>query len=460
MDAIADSFVCYISELPDELLVAISSQLYVERGFLADKEAEEKRHRENTVVVRSLHALALSCRKFNAVATPLLYQCIIRSPRRCFVPLLFRTILNNPQLGLHVRYIEFATFHYTEPELRLSDSLAKSDYCKYNERLKEAQWLAPDPESSEELLNNDIDTLSADSARLRVRDLLRLNQFSALSVLLSITENLQDAALPDSHAIVITLAFKRFTHPGKLRRLWLRCVPSSSRGPCSLRMMESNAKELRGHLAHYLRRMYLREPLWLEFEPPPAMRTISLTVQDTDSGYLDDHLRGCASLERLSWCWEWTDQFIPRHAVELPALHKSLRQVRKSLTHLTIDTSESAWRVDINRIIPALGSLREFTALTHLDVAGLVLWGDDDTLEPPPLSSLLPESLETLIINTEWDDDIEDALQQLSVDCAASLPNLKKVDCTWRPAPGFAARYLKDTFHLIGVDLVLDTEDA
>ena len=465
MEAATDASTCFIGELPDELLTAIVLQLRVQRGFLADEEAEEQRRCKNAVTVRSLHALTLSCRKFNAIATALLFQCIIWTQRRLFVPLLFRTLLNNPKLGQHVQYIEFAVF--SGMELNMSKNLTKSDYCEYKERLTNAQWLVPTPEPTKDLLfgNDDITsgqdcTRLLNPTRLRVRKQLVLTCSYVFAVLLSITENLQDAALPDCHTVLTTLAFKRFIHPSKFRRLWLKNHGLSFGEAYELRVMISNNKESHGCLAHYLRRSYLPDSMWLEFGPPPAMKEIYLVIQNASFRCLDDHLKDCASLDRFSYRWQWTDQFVPKNAFNLPALQKSLQLVQQTLTYLTIDTSQSAWRVDMDRITPALGSLREFKALTYLSVAGLVLWGDDDTLELLPLSALLPESLETLIVKTEWDDDVEDALHQLSIDCAISLPNLRKVECTWRPAPGFVADYLIDACRLAGVDLVLDIEDA
>ncbi|KAJ8110211.1 hypothetical protein OPT61_g6885 [Boeremia exigua] len=285
----------------------------------------------------------------------------------------------------------------------------------------------------------------------------------ALSVLLSVTNNLQDAALPDSPTVLKALAFANFDYVHRLRRLWLKNCASSieqeHRG-YTLRVFVSDSAGNFGHLVHYLRRFCFFKSTWHQLASPPVMTEIALTVQDVESAHLDYHLEDCGPLERFSCQWQWTDQFIPRNLVHLPSLHSSLQRVRKTLTHLTIDTSESASRVDIDLDIPALGSLRKFEALVYLNVAGLVLWGDDDITELVSLSLLLPESLETLIIKNEWDDDVEDALHQLSIDCAASMPKLKTVECTWRPAPRYIAHYLIEAFRAVAVELALELEDA
>jgi hypothetical protein len=469
MWAAANASLCFVGELPDELLLAIISQLRVERGYLIDKGAEEQRCCNNTVLVRSLHALTLSCRKFNALTTPLLYQCIIPVQRQLYMPVLLKTLFNKPVLAQHIQYIEFATFEY--PAMNDIMPLTQSNINKYHESIVSTCWLVPAPATTSDILDIGKIVTSADQGLPTASDLVYSKLYSAMQclwkftylsafvVLLSIADNIQDIAMPDSVDALWILAFRKWNQPGVFRRLWLR-GSSASLESHPLRTMFSGAKERSGHLSQYLRSFLLPESMCFEFGPPAAMKLLSLTIHDANCESLDEYLRGCASLECFSLRWQWTDKFLPRFAVDLPALHRSLQRVQKTLTCLTIDTSESAWRVDFDQVIPALGSLRGFKAITCLNVAGLVLWGDDDTSEPPPLSALLPGSLESLVIKTEWDDHVEDALHQLSIDCAVCLPRLKRVECNWRPAPGFVADFLIDAYQSAGVELVLDIEDA
>ncbi len=435
---------CPIGELPDELLVAIAAQLHIERGFLADEEAEHQRCCENALAVRSLHAMAISCRKLNAVANPLLYRCVVQTQRELFVPLLLRTLFGSPKLGRHVRYIEFATLDDIKLELLDQVSL---DYVK--KKLPRAPRRIRSSRSTVNSLSRVIRTV--------------FDAEHTLSFLLSTMDNLQYAALPDSRAVLKALAFTHIARAQKLRHLWLRqdlSMYGEEYREYALRVFVSNTRDCSEHLVRYLHRFCFPMAVLVKPKPSPTMTEISLTVQDVNFVQLDDHLKDCASLERFSCRWQWTDKFIPRNPIYLPALRNSLLQVCKTLTHLTIDTSDSASQVDMDASIPALGSLRAFKALIYLNVAGLVLWGDDDIAEPVSLSLILPESLETLIIKSEWDDDVEDALHQLSIDCTSSLPSLKEVECRWRPAPRYIAGYLIDTFCMIGVALALDIEDA
>lgn len=465
----ANAGVCFLGELPDELLLDIASQLRVERGYLVDKEDEDRRRRDNTIIVRSLYALTLSCQKFNALATPLLYQCIIAAERPQDMPLLLRTLFGKPELAQYIQYVEFTTFDCSSCFAGLP--CPRADVDKYLDCMAATTWLDPLPATTLDILGkgnntawriqNSVAACSKVYASLHsaMQCMWTFRYDSAFAVLLSFVDNVQDVAVPYSVNALSMMAFREWNRPGVFRRLWLK-DPRTSAEQHSISTIISKPMLQNGHLAHYIRSLILSESMCLEFEPPAAMKLLSLTVHDASSDSLDQYLRGCDSLESFSLRWQWTNQFFPRFAVDLPALRKSLQRVQRTLTCLTIDTSESAWRVDVDQVIPALGSLREFKSLTYLDVAGLVLWGDDDTSEPPPLSELLPVSLQTLTIKTEWDDDVEDALNQLSLDCALSLPSLKRVECNWRPAPRFEAEYLMNACQSAGVDLILDVEDS
>lgn len=455
METAVHTSTCFIGELPDELLVNIVVHLHIERGFLAQQGAEEQRGWRNAVIVRSLHALTLSCRKFNAIASSFLYQNIIRSSKELFMPLFFRTLLRRPSLSRHIRYFESE---------KLDDrdiGYFKSDHHHYLERSARVQWpgLQAIPDSQLDAIygsnaTHPVGALEPHNAR-RHRS-VAASSSKALMVLLSMMENLEDAALPDSRTILCALTFTT----GRLRQLWLTTGDLSRlRQQYAVRFISAEAEDGRRHLSQYLRRFCILKTDWLELDPPPVLKEISLTVFDVDSVDIDDHLEDCASLKRFSCRWQWTDSFVPQRTVNLPMLRRSLQHICKTLTHLTIDTSESASLVDLDQSIPAFGSLRDYEVLKYLDVAGLVLWGDDDFSELVPLSSILPCSLETLKIKVEWDDDVEDALHELSFDCAACLPNLKRIECNSRPAPRSVAEYLIKAFHMADVDLILVLED-
>jgi hypothetical protein len=466
---------CFISELPDELLVAIASQLQVERGYLPDTTAEEDRCSDNTIIVGSLHALTLCCRKLNAIATPFLYQCIFRAER--FMALLLSTLLHNPHLGRYIQYIEITT-----PEApinsdkahiatrKLLKDLDQPTRDKYLEYTKAASWIVPKYESLADATARidqdssvyDISGVSEPILRGLQRK-VRLKGQESLVVLLSLAENLQDFAVGSDDTDI--LALRKYVNPYALRRIWIRSAYLHGYSDYMLRYMCLDSKDPSGSLAHYIFSLLVSRTTAMETGqrqpalPSSALEEVSFTAHDILNYFIDKHLSGCTSLKVFKCRWKWTDKFVPTYPVDLPYIHHSLSRFQSSLTRLTIDTTESAWQVSLDTYIPALGSLRDFKVLAYVDVAALVLWGDGDFWEQKSLSELLPESLEHLVLKTEWDEDVEDRLYQLSSECTTSLPRLKRVECTWRPAPSFIADLLTDACHSAGVDLILDVEE-
>jgi hypothetical protein len=471
MDAGNDA--CLIGELPDELLVAIVSQLTVERGYLPDTTAEEDRRSNNAVTVSSLHALTLCCRKFKVIATPFLYQCIIRTEQ--FMAFLLPTLLQNPHLGRYIQYVEITTperpFMSDTAEMatwNLLEGFDQPTRDRYSAVMKGARWIVPEHEFMTDVTVRaeqsspayDFSRVSEPTLR-KIQEMTRSTTQASLVVLLALADNLQDVAIANniSNCDTAILALRHYHRPNTFRRLWICSKYHQGCRGYMLRHMCLDVEDPGGSLAHYLCSLIMPKTMFYELGLCPAMEEVSFTMQDVSRGLIEQHLSGCASLKGFSCQWQWTDKFSPAYPADLPSIHRSLSKFQSSLTRLTIDTTELAWRVGLDTFIPALGSLRGFKVLAYVDVAALVLWGDGDFWEQAPLSQLLPESLEHLILKTEWDEDIEDKLYQLSSECTTSLPKLKRVECTWKPAPGFMADLLIDACYLAGVDLILDIEE-
>ncbi|KAH6644197.1 hypothetical protein C7974DRAFT_439465 [Boeremia exigua] len=389
---------CSIDELPDELLVAIAAEFQVERGYLVDADAEEGRRSRNAVIVYSLHALALCCRRLNAIATPSLYQCIIQTKR--LMPLLIPTLLHNPHLGQHIQYIEITDDEHGNAEMytwKLFEGFDQPTRDKYLERMKSAKWIVPTcdfvadatVQAEQNSPTNGLSRISESTLRW-IQQMIKSKTKDSLVVLLSLADNLQDVAIENNinQGYMEILALTYFARPDAFRRLWV----------CS------------------------------------------------------DYYQGCR--------WSWTNRISPDYDVELPQIHHSLSKFQDSLTRLTIDTTDLAPWGTLSSFVPALGSLRSFKVLAFVEVTALVLWGEGDFWDQGPLSELLPESIEHLILKTEWDEDIEEKLDQMSSECTTYLPKLKKVECTWRPASGFIADLLIDACRLAGVDLRLSVEES
>jgi hypothetical protein len=455
MQAAVAASACFIGDISDELLVNIVSHLRVKRGFLVDERAEKRRRSQNSIIVRTLHALTLTCQKFNGIATPFLYQSFIQTKAQPCTQLQLRTLMDRRELAQLVQYIEFDTFS-TSVQTGYK-SPPGEDVSKYRRQLVNAQWLVPPPETTSQMVGRLMgygvpDSVSGPKLCPVVERLWDLTPLNAFTVLIAIADNIQDMSLPDHGPNILSLlAFKQYIHAGIFRRLWLKGTGSEMQYP--LRMYCGIPDAQHGHLDEYLQRLLSDN---LETRSAAALKELSFDVYDANPVNFGLHLQKCTSLERFSCRWRWTDQFIPWHEVNLPALRASLQHVQSTLSHLTVDTTGAVWLVDKERTIPALGSLRNFKALRYLNVTGLALWGDDEISgAPPPTSSLLPDSLETLVIKAEWDDNVEDALYQLSVDCAVQLPVLRKVECTWSNVPASVADNLIDTYRSKGVKLLL-----
>jgi hypothetical protein len=205
---------------------------------------------------------------------------------------------------------------------------------------------------------------------------------------------------------------------------------------------------------------------------------LSLEIYDITSSDLCRYLGHCKALKRASIRWMshsttkipyapvdnsiLSDRGPPREELDLRAIGRALSRFATTLQSLRVDTLESGWLVDMETDIPAIGGFREFTKLTNLEVSGLALWGDYSSPEyqDERLSSLLPPSIEILSIRTEWDDDVEHALHTLIPECTTTLPNLRQVECSWRPAPKAIAEYLVMAFQDKGVKLIVDDADG
>jgi hypothetical protein len=201
------------------------------------------------------------------------------------------------------------------------------------------------------------------------------------------------------------------------------------------------------------------------------LEEVSWEIDDIDTWHMALRLVGCDTLKHLSCRWqgggksqaiqlgEWG---YPDECRALPNLHRCLDTYFDSLERLTLDADDSGWLTDKEEEIPAIGSLRDFTSLKHIDVSGLVLFGHYTTSDSPDLrlSRILPASLETLNIKAVWDGSIEAALCALLPECSTFLPNLQKIECSWTPASKTVAEYLVAAFSKQGVGLVLEVSTS
>lgn len=470
---------CLLGELPDELLLAIVCQLDISRGFLSDPELEEKRQARNTSIIRSLRALTLTCAKLAAITTPFLYKSFVQGRKNLGATRrLFRTLIQKPRLAQCLQYFENSTteaFRRETERYRLEQDMEELIYFLSTATWRDIACHIPFHHTSETFV-------TSKEWRTYIRDALTTKrehdplQF-ATCVIASIAENLSEVAVYDHERFATALGFRSPPTNGGLKTLWIKIDKWQGRGICKFESKPTRECDplrdlLRIGYSTDLLRTYaenLHNPSIGGVNILPSIDAIQMEIYDLNMRNLCRSLVCCRSLS--SFKCRWVSQLppdtshdrhvLPRSEIKLPYLRKYLGVFTTSLESLTIDTLDSGWLVDMDVDIPAFGSLREFTALKHLDVSGLVLFGDCSDIDDSPLqlASMLPKSLETLKIQIEWDDDIEDALLTLLPDCTKMLPSLKIIDCTWRTAPKIIAEYLKAAFKDIGVQLLLSTEE-
>jgi len=473
---------CSLDEMPEEILVAIIAYLDISPGFLPDPEHEEQRQMKNILVVRSLHSLTMTCRKLTRITAPFLYKSFIQTWTNLDATwFLLRTLIRNPELAQHLQYLENHTTRPQEDEGSMGYEGIGSD--KLTHMVATANWDGLDMFTpyQRDCSSKSLEWTFTDSEELECCLWGALNftktydsHLFAMIALISLADNLSEVATIPYGNLTTALAYKHFH--GGLRTLWFKRSESGRFAMGTFRAKSGvHTDALRGclRLAYSSSRSgdYSRRHISdLQTGTINAeLESISLDIYDHGMSRIVDTLNTCQTLGRFSCRWVGHPALIlgqahpgrPCRIIDLPKLRPGLSRFTACLQDLTIDTLDSEWQVNVNTDVAAIGSLRDFIALKNLDVSGIVLFGDYDAPHPASLrlASMLPESLEHLNIDIEWDDDIEEALHVLLPECSSLLPNLKKIRCTWRPAPKIIADYLVEAFQDIGVELILSVED-
>jgi hypothetical protein len=458
MNTADESIRSRLGELPDELLLAIISQLKVRRGFLADREIEAARRVENTIVIRGLHTLTLTCQRLNAIATPFLYTCIILSSQRVWAlkPLL-RTLLGKPDTVPHIRYFENSIPSWMEWDD--VDQNRGSDQRDYAQALAGAKWTIPNIEVPTRGRTPDGITGQARNtvifqnylwnvvSRLGGESMIELG----VSTIIALAGNLSEVATSFTPASTALLSYKSYPPNGGPLTIWLSSFLYQDKSLCTFKATTGE------ELAH----IFLNSELGLSGIHGAELDEISLQIVDHGIASFWEYLDGCESLKSFTCRWRAAEPNRPDYpdplTIDFPFLGEKLMKFSTSLERLQIDTVDSHWLVDSEDDIEAIGILRGFTSLKHLDITGTVLWGEWNTIDYPnlELSSILPSSLETLNIKAERTDPVEFALLLLLNDMSAALPNLRSIECSWRSAPKSAVECLVIAYRKLDVDLVL-----
>ena len=437
-----------LAQIPTELVLNILQYFTVTRGY-AELEDEKRRQAENAITVAALCSLARTCRRLNDLVTPFLYGSVLGvvTPGRWPSVIDFlKTITKRPALMDHVRYIECA-WHGNMPEEILFHANLTSNtqtMLEQHEHWGPIVSRIPKPPNTGPLLA---------AERL-------------LASFISFAHNLESIAIPVYFLQdVITLLPQYLTG---LREL---SVTSMDNGIGAFRTAAAPESD-----ENHLLRLFWRDHSKRIIRGFPGNDSCSVAVEELvleanwDLASIQVVLRRCKLLRKFKVRWDWP---VMRGGapIDLEILRQYLAPFESTLEYLAIDTLHADWPVEVFEKEP-IGSLCEFTSLKHLEASGMVLWGDegdtDDEDEPgeppvprqPPLSSILPSSLETLVIRKEWDDDMKDGLSGLAGDCATSQPNLKVVDCSWKPVPMPYGKNLITSFERANVMLKLNTNQV
>jgi hypothetical protein len=412
--------------LPNELILEVLGHLLPIRGFFWSRGPEAERQLENAKRVKTLYHLSLTSQRLNALATPLLYQSLIWPAYG--VPgmrALLKTIVATPELVFHTQYLEISPGIPTHRQ-----------------------------------------------------DIYR----AIFHMLIHPVENLVELAFSDFHNPHVPGVYQ--TNMDMLRRLWLTghqkfpadmaiSFPKVADGSAVSKFLHRLKMSV-----HALRWVGIGDSLsqhaggqnGVDLESVVDVESIVLDNCNLSPTMIDYMLIGCSSLKKFTCRWAtWPNDAVSNadYPVDLPVpidlqrLRQNLSRFHNSLEHLDLKTLDSGWRIYLDGEILTIGDvrdLRDFSTLKHVEVPGLVL--RDDATDNPPLASMLPTSLETLIIHEEWDNYVEDTLMALSKDAVSQLPRLKSVDCSCRPAPSQVAPLLIDMFAAVGVVLKLSTAEG
>ncbi|KAJ9641440.1 hypothetical protein H2199_005410 [Coniosporium tulheliwenetii] len=178
------------------------------------------------------------------------------------------------------------------------------------------------------------------------------------------------------------------------------------------------------------------------YDQPPApqwpwdisnVENMSFTFSDFSDAALANLIGACKALKTFE-C-HWGGAIIGAAEFEFPGLGRALIHQKDSLRTLLLDVSESYTVRDGDMPRPVgMGSLRDFRALTKLEISVVLLTGEEDLnaeeeLERVNLAKILPPSLEELILlDPVGHDDFSPFMDDLCVGVHEYLPALRLID--------------------------------
>ncbi|CAI6333601.1 unnamed protein product [Periconia digitata] len=420
--------------LPNEIILLIMESLLVVRGLLLHPSDELARRNRNKYCVKALHALALTCRRFNQMVTPLLYESFIH-PRDDWGALakFAQTLLDNPSLRDHVQYVE----------------------CHVRPRrggVPTRVWSMHMPYFPQKLFLEVVKAIGRSELEDEVSKPMRdIRKHAAIfTAVILLTRNVTHVQMDSGVNFITDYAW---SHPS-LKNLTMQRLYDVRASRAATPITSQTLVPAPG----------MSDAVWPDYGnyiiEEMAVHYCDMAPEILNSSIFRGlEIGSIVRLKRFACRWHKVPncQMDYEGNINLQSLSDSLSAFQTTLETLILDTTESEWLVSLDEVIPTIGSLRRFIVLKHIDVSGLALWSDDPGTENAPLAAILPASLQTLVVHVEWDDEIEGYLMEFSRDCGANFPRLRNItiECTGGSAPTQDNDLLTGLFAMEKVQLVL-----
>lgn len=446
----------HLEEFPVDIILQISNFFTATPGLYASNEAEAIRKSENAERRRALHSLTLTCRKFNSILQPILYRSFIQTPdNTSSARLLMRTLVDQPNLSKHIQYIE-ASYTNIDPPYKPSqyssnceiralpyDRVTHDKWQEFERHFSMIQWKSSLKGTKPfEWFHYEFTFGSA---------WVNQQPEAYIAFIMANTPNLNMVAVSNPHVLyTATLASRDYQSTSGLQKLWLKQKASvrnrESGAPLRVTSVIGQAIRVAFPVSENLTLVnaysYLIPSMtelipnaWFFGPGVHELKDLVLDACEISSDHLHGMLSKHTSLERFTLRWgvrfEECDYLFPQ-AIDLALLKSTLSASRYTLEYLVIDARNAGQKNFPNQIVRSIGSLRCFSALKYIEVCDVVLWGyNQENGCQLPLPGHLPESLEVLVIRSEWNTGLERFLLEISKQRKDTLPKLRLVDCSW-----------------------------
>lgn len=417
-----------INDMPDELLREIFMwiNVYVNESMWSP---EYDRHRRNSERVKTLCSLCLTSKSFREIAEPLLYHTFVTADIDTTLPAFLRRVIEQPRFARELRYLDIGVLQGGV----LGDSLrpySKDDFAVLKAAAEDIDY--PRKEAWIKALSKGLADAELALLLAHTPNLERIN----MEIWCQNEEELYTW-------VMIQQAGPTVSNPTVHGFSALKSI-SVAHGDTE------DGLEL-GFLIDFMGLPSLREIVgnacsWSfddgTYDQPPApqwpwdisnVENMSFTFSDFSDAALANLIGACKALKTFE-C-HWGGAIIGAAEFEFPGLGRALIHQKDSLRTLLLDVSESYTVRDGDMPRPVgMGSLRDFRALTKLEISVVLLTGEEDLnaeeeLERVNLAKILPPSLEELILlDPVGHDDFSPFMDDLCVGVHEYLPALRLID--------------------------------